>query len=133
MIHRFLHLGALGIVENEKFLLSLSVVGHVQVLVLVEEGLEHSIVADALKTHLAELRQILLHCLHLQEDLLGVDSELSHNVVVALFVCKIVVALLDISYLAKRLDQFTSGGSDKSIEHFLKVTATRSSKYLKFL
>ena len=133
VIHGLLHLGALGVVEDEEFLLALGVVGHVEVLVLVEERLQNAVVADALEAHLAELGQILLHHLHLSENLLRVDCELGYHVVVPLFICEVVVALLHIGNVAKRLDQFTSGRSDKSIKHLLQVTATRSSKHLELL
>ncbi len=100
VLHLLLDLAALGVIEDEELLLSFGIVRHVEVLVLVDEGLEHAVVADALEASLAELAQILLHALHLKEHLLGKDRELSHYIVKTLLVSEVIVALLHIGDLA---------------------------------
>ncbi len=133
VIHLFLHLAALGVVEDEEFLLAFGVVRHVQVLILVKQRLQNAVVAYALQSHLAELRQILLHAFHLEEDFLSVDGKLGHHVVKALLVREVIVALLDISDIVKRFNQFTSAGSNESIKHLLEVASAGSREDLHLL
>ncbi len=46
MLHLLLETVGLRVIQNEEILLSLSVCGHIEVFVLVDESLQHSVVAD---------------------------------------------------------------------------------------
>ncbi len=133
VLHLLFDLAALGVIEDEELLLSFGIVRHVEVLVLVDEGLEHAVVTNALEASLAELAQILLHALHLKEHLLGKDRELSHYIVKTLLVSEVIVALLHIGDLTQGFYQLAGSRSNESIQHLFEVTTTRSREDLHLL
>ena len=122
MAHLILERLCVWIVEDHLVWAVLGVAIHIEVFVLVEDAHKYLVVCDLKSLVIAEVSQILLQRLHLHEDFLGKEGELSHNAIEALFISKIVHTFVDISDFTGSLNHSSVGDTRQAVQHLFDIS-----------